>query len=96
MRFIKKLNRMKKLILLLPVLLMVVNAWACPACEKQQPKVLRGIAHGTGPQSNWDYVIVIFTAILVVLTLFFSVKWLIKPGEKQANHIKRNILNFES
>lgn len=86
---------MKKLLWMIPFMLIAFSASACPACEKQQPKVLRGIAHGAGPQSNWDYVIVIFTAILVLLTLIYSVKWMIKPGEKQTNHIKRTILNFE-
>lgn len=86
---------MKKLLMILPFMLMAFATWACPACEKQQPKVFKGITHGAGPQSNWDYVIVIFTALLVLLTLYYAVKWIVKPGEKQTNHIKRTILNFE-
>lgn len=85
---------MRKLIMTFTLLFAAIAVWACPACEKQQPKVLRGIAHGAGPSSNWDYVIVIATVILVLLTLFFSVKWLFKPGESNADHIKRTILNF--
>lgn len=68
---------------------------ACPACEKQQPKILRGITHGAGPQSNWDYVIVWATVVVVAFTLWFSVKWLFKPGEKSQQHIKRWILENE-
>lgn len=68
---------------------------ACPACEKQQPKILRGITHGTGPESNWDYAIVWAAVIIVLFTLYFSVKWLIKPGEKSEKHIKRLILDNE-
>lgn len=84
---------MKKYSLLIPLLLLRVAALACPACEKQQPKILRGITHGTGPDSQWDYVIVWAAVIVVVLTLFYSIKWLIRPGETAASHIKQFILN---
>ncbi len=70
-----------------------VMAIACPVCERNQPKVLRGVTHGAGPESQWDYVIVWTTVAIVLLTLFFSVKWLIRPGEKSEKHIKRMILN---
>ena len=65
---------------------------ACDACTLQQPKILRGISHGTGPDTNWDYVIVAIAALLVIFTLFYSLKWLIEPGEKSADHIKNSIL----
>lgn len=68
---------------------------ACPTCEIAQPRYLRGITHGTGPQSNWDYVITWAMILIVLFTLFFSVKWLIRPGEKSNDHIKRFILNNE-
>ena len=71
------------------------TAYACTVCEKQQPKVLQGITHGTGPQSNWDYVIIWATAILVILTLIFSIKMLVKPGEKSSDHIKRLVLKYD-
>lgn len=70
-------------------------ASACPACEKQQPAIFRGITHGTGPDSRWDYLIISVTVVIVLLTLFYSVKWLIKPGEKSADHIKQLILSQE-
>ncbi|MBU0942257.1 MAG: hypothetical protein KKD36_12600 [Bacteroidetes bacterium] len=69
--------------------------YACPMCEKQQPKILRGIAHGAGPESNLDYVIVWTMVAFVIITLFFSLKYLIKPKENEKNHIKRNHLIFE-
>ncbi len=68
---------------------------ACPTCEITQPRYLRGITHGTGPQSNWDYIITWAMVVVVLFTLFFSVKWLIRPGEKSNGHIKRFILNNE-
>lgn len=67
---------------------------ACPACEKQQPAITRGITHGAGPQSNWDWLIVTVISIVTLLTLFYSLKFLIKPGEKNDSHIKNSILNF--
>jgi uncharacterized protein HemY len=86
---------MKKYFLILFLFTVRLAAIACPACEAQQPKILRGITHGTGPKNNWDYIIVWIAAIVVLATLYFSVKWLIRPGEKGADHIKRFILNFE-
>jgi hypothetical protein len=65
----------------------------CDACKKQQPKLLQGITHGTGPDSSWDYVIVYMAVAIVLVSLFYSVKWLIKPGEKSSSHIKQFILN---
>ncbi len=66
---------------------------ACPACKKQQTKILEGITHGRGPDSNFDYVIVWATVLIVLVTLFYTVKWLIKPGENSYDHIKRTVLN---
>ncbi len=85
---------MKKLLLLIPGLILGITSMACPACEAQQPKILRGIVHGSGPTSNWDYVAGIVTLIIVIVVLFYSIKWIINPGEKAESHIKRNVLNF--
>ena len=85
---------MKKILVLLPMLMIGLITWACPACEKQQPKILRGITHGVGPSSNWDLVIVAAFTVIVLATLFFSIKMIVKPGEKESSHIKRTVLNF--
>jgi hypothetical protein len=84
---------MKKILLIFLLALQGSLVIGCPVCDKQQPAVLRGITHGTGPESRWDYLIVWIAVILVLLTLFYSLKWLIKPGEKSHNHIKQAILN---
>ena len=63
---------------------------ACDACKKKQ--VLGGLTHGKTPDSNWDYLIVVVMVVIVLFTLFYSVKWLIRPGEKSADHIKQFIL----
>ncbi|TXJ22464.1 MAG: hypothetical protein E6Q24_21130 [Chitinophagaceae bacterium] len=86
---------MKKLFLIAFLLFNVLWVLACPVCERNQPKVLRGITHGAGPDSRWDYVIVWATVAIVLCTLFFSIKWLIRPGERSDRHIKRFILNNE-
>lgn len=70
-------------------------AIACPTCEIAQPRYLRGITHGTGPQSNWDFVIISVTGAIVIATLFFSIKWLVQPGEKADTHIKHLIINID-
>ncbi|MBZ0098843.1 MAG: hypothetical protein K8F30_07145 [Taibaiella sp.] len=84
---------MKRMTILSLLLLQTIYAMACPVCERNQPKVLKGITHGAGPESNWDYVIVWATVAVVLLTVFYSVKWLVRPGEKSESHIKRVILN---
>lgn len=83
---------MKKTITFLFLLLIQLVAFACPVCQRNQPKVLRGIVHGSGPDSNWDYVSIWITILIAVVTLFLSIKWLIKPGEKNSDHIKYSIL----
>lgn len=86
---------MKKILLAFFMLFVSFAAFACPICEKQQPKILRGVVHGGVPQSQWDYVIVWTVAIITAITLFYAVMWIIKPDEKKENHIKYSILNFE-
>lgn len=84
-----------KLNLILLFVLLLQAASACPVCEKQQPKITQGLTHGAGPQSNWDWVIIAVITIITILTFVFSLKYLIKPGEKNANHIKQLILTNE-
>ena len=76
----------------LAILVLQITAFGCPVCERNQPKILRGIVHGVGPDSNWDYVSIWITILIALITLFYSFKWLIKPGEKNADHIKYSIL----
>jgi len=68
---------------------------ACPACTSQQPRLFRGITHGVGPDSRWDYLIVGVAVAIVVVSLYFSIKWLIRPGERSETHIKQFILTLD-
>jgi hypothetical protein len=86
---------MKRILLLVMLLPAFGSAYPCPACDAQQPRILRGITHGAGPQSNWDLLIVAVAATIVIATLFFSLKLLLSPGEKGEKHIKRLVLNYE-
>lgn len=90
-----KPGTMKKVLLIVLMLNTGILALACPVCDKQQPKILQGVTHGSGPQSNWDYLIIGATALIVLATLFFSIRWLVRPGEKTRSHIKYLILNHE-
>jgi hypothetical protein len=69
-----------------------VESFACEFCKKQQPKITQGLTHGGGPQSNWDWVIISFVAAIAVVTLVYSIKYLVKPHEGNADHIKQSIL----
>lgn len=83
---------MKKWILIILSLCQMVGI-ACPVCERQQPKILRGIVHGQGPDNSWDYIIVWSVVVITLVTLVLAVKWILKPGEKNKTHIKYSILN---
>lgn len=82
-----------KSILLIALLVIQQSVWACPVCDRHQPKILRGVVHGSGPDSQFDYWIIGAVALIVLATLFFSIKWLIRPMEKEDTHIKRMIIN---
>lgn len=87
---------MKKIVcsIFLP-LVSVCEILACEVCERNQPAVLKGITHGTAPESRWDYLIVCSAVVIVAVSAFYFVKWIIYPGERSERHIKRVILNNE-
>lgn len=69
--------------------------FACELCKKNQPKGLENITHGTGPTGTLDYIITWTAIVIVSVTLFYSVKYLVKPKENNPDHIKNSILNDE-
>ncbi len=69
-----------------------IYTFACDTCKLRQPKVTKEFTHGTGPESDWDWFIVAIVAVITVLAFIYSVKYLIKPGEKSKNHIKYSVL----
>lgn len=85
---------MKKILISLALLLSLTPAaFACEVCEEQQPKWLQGVVHGTGPQGPADYIILFAGIVIVIAVLFFSIKFLVMPGEKNPDHIKYSILH---
>lgn len=66
---------------------------ACEVCKHQQPKALQDISHGTGPGGQIDYIILSVAGILVAVALILSIKYLVKPGEQSAGHIKNSVLD---
>jgi hypothetical protein len=89
------MSALKKMSAMVAFLFANSAVMACEVCKKQQPEVLRGITHGAGPQSDWDYVVVWCMVITVMISLFYGVKWILHPGEKESEHIKRSILNLD-
>lgn len=75
------------------LMLFTTYVWACDACKLQQPEITRNITHGTGPESNWDWFIIGVVILITVMTLGYSIKYLISPGEKDENHIKYFVLS---
>ena len=66
------INKVKYLFTLIALLFLNASIWACPACEKQQPKITQGLTHGAGPQSNWDWVIIAVITVITVVTFILS------------------------
>ncbi len=69
-------------------------AFACDACDLQQPKVTRGLTHGAGPENAWEWVAVGFTLVITVLTLYYFFKYLFRPESKRKVSIKTKVLNY--
>lgn len=86
----------KSFISLLVFFIPVLSALACDVCQRKQPKLLQNITHGTGPQAESDYYIIAGAVIIVLFTLIYSLKYLLKPGEQNPRHIKNLILNQDS
>jgi len=85
---------MKKISAIIVFLTASVSMYACPVCERAKAKTAFGIiSHGPGTTLGCIAVWVSIAAVL--LTLIFTIKFLIKPNEKNSDHIKNSILNFE-
>lgn len=66
---------------------------ACDLCQENQPTGLKNITHGAGPSGNLDFVIIWSAALLTVVVLYFSVKFLLQPKEHSPGHIKNIVWN---
>lgn len=75
------------------MLLNIQALLACDLCKKNQPKGFENITHGVGPTSSMDYIVSWTAVIIVLFTLAWSIKLLIRPKESDPGHIKNIILN---
>jgi len=66
---------------------------ACDVCKKNQPTGFKNITHGAGPSGNFDYVIMGTALVIVLVTLYLSFKYLLKPKENNPDHIKNIVKN---
>lgn len=82
----------KKLIFLVTLMMSVFPSMACEVCQVNQPKMLKNITHGTGPQGNTDMIIIWSAAVIVTITLIYSIKYLVNPENKEG-HIKNSVIN---
>lgn len=82
-----------KIVILVLVLWQAV-AKACEACDLQQPKITRGLTHGAGPKSMWDWVAVAIIMLISIATVYYFIKYLIKPDAKKRIELKNNVLDF--
>lgn len=73
-----------------------VPVLACTVCRSQQPAPLRDITHGAGPSGIADYFIIGGAALVVVAVLILSIWYIMRPGERNPDHIKNIILKGES
>ena len=87
---------MKHKLLTILALLISAVSFACPVCESKQPKGFENITHGEGPDGDIDYIIMLTAVVIVGYTLIMSIKYLVKPKEKNENHIKNLVLNEEN
>ena len=84
---------LKKLIFLVTLMMSVFPSMACEVCQVNQPKMLKNITHGTGPQGNTDMIIIWSAAVIVTITLIYSIKYLVNPKENKEGHIKNSVIN---
>ncbi len=82
----------KNLFAILLIIGFQYGSYACDLCKKNQPKMLENITHGTGPTGTIDYIITWSAVAIVSFTLFYSVKYLIKPKETNPEHVKNIVL----
>jgi hypothetical protein len=51
--------------------------------------------HWHSPHTVWEFVILIVDAIVVVWVFYLAIKYTVKPGEENPDHIKRKALELE-
>ena len=83
----------KNVSVLLSGLLLALPAFACPVCEKQQPKGFASITHGVGPGGLFDYAM-LYGSIAVVALVFGCFFWFLARPDNPRNRARGQQLSF--
>lgn len=85
------MEKLKKIVIAV-LLLAATYISACDACKSQQPEITKDLTHGVGPESDWDWFIVGIVMLITLVAFYYTVKYLVQPGEKSKDHIKHSFL----
>lgn len=83
---------MRSSTLILLLLGSTLSTLACDVCNRRPDSVLGWFGHGTGPQTQWDIVIVAATIAIVVMTAWLMLKALLRPADQAPDHIKQLVI----
>lgn len=56
----------------------------------------QGAQHHESASGPMETVLVVVGVVITAIVTFYTVKWFLNPGERNADHIKRRILNNEN
>ncbi|MDJ0367715.1 hypothetical protein QMK33_21425 [Hymenobacter sp. H14-R3] len=82
----------KNLLVFLGNLFIALPLWACPVCDKRQPKGFAGITHGVGPGGPFDYLMLYGSILVVLVTFGLFLRFLLLP-ESAHNLVRRRQLS---
>lgn len=74
------------------LMLSAIGISACETCQTRQPEITKNLTHGAGPESDWDWFIVGIVMLITLVAFYYTVKYLVKPGERNKDHIKHSFL----
>ncbi|WP_276483860.1 hypothetical protein [Paraflavitalea pollutisoli] len=69
-----------------------LSTLACDVCTRRPDGILSWFGHGTGPQSQWDILIVAASMAIVFMTLWGMLKAMIQPADQAPDHIKQLVI----
>lgn len=88
---------MKKLLLLLlanGLAALPFWAFACPICERRQPKGFAGITHGVGPGGTFDYLMLYTSLLVVALSFGLLLRFTLKADSPRNLVRRRQVSSF--
>lgn len=49
---------------------------------RRQSRITREATHSVGPRTEWDYLVLWCAALVAVISLIYTIVWIISPGDK--------------